>query len=129
MSQLRKMLLIRSHCKMCPLPTIRSRVFVLFATAKHARSYCRFFLYPWPSCFGGTSVGKSRHYYGSESRSRLLFFSISVGLDEEKNVYPLFYLKVLINIVWRETSLVARHKPVTTYTLFFYLTSLLKLQG
>ena len=28
----------RSHCKMCPLPTIRSRVFVLFATDKHARS-------------------------------------------------------------------------------------------
>ena len=45
MSQLRKMLilLIRSHCydcKMCPLPTIRSRVFVLFATDKHVRLYC-----------------------------------------------------------------------------------------
>ena len=43
LSQLRKMLilLIRSHCKMCPLPTIPSRVFVLFATDKHARSLCR----------------------------------------------------------------------------------------
>ena len=43
LSQLRKMLilLIRSHCKMCPLPTIQSRVFVLFATDKRARSYCR----------------------------------------------------------------------------------------
>ena len=43
LSQLRKMLILlfRSHCKMCPLPTIRSRVFVLFATDKHARSYCR----------------------------------------------------------------------------------------
>ena len=34
-------LLIRSHCKMCPLPTIRFHVFVLFATDKHGRSYCR----------------------------------------------------------------------------------------
>ena len=34
-------LLIRSHCKMCPLPTIRSCVFVLVATDKHARVYCR----------------------------------------------------------------------------------------
>ena len=33
-------LLIRSHCKMCPLPTIQSRVFLLFATDNHARSYC-----------------------------------------------------------------------------------------
>ena len=43
LSQLCKMLilLIRSHCKICPLPTIRSRVFVLFATDKLARSYCR----------------------------------------------------------------------------------------
>ena len=33
MSQLRKIsiLLIRSHCKICPLPTIRSHVFVLLA--------------------------------------------------------------------------------------------------
>ena len=40
LSQLRKMLIlhIRSHCKMCPLPTIQSCVFVLFATDKHARS-------------------------------------------------------------------------------------------
>ena len=43
LSLLRKMLilLIRSHCKICPVPTIRSRVFVLFATDKLARSYCR----------------------------------------------------------------------------------------
>ena len=43
LSQLRKMLilLIRSHCKICPLPTIRSCVFVLFATDKLARLYCR----------------------------------------------------------------------------------------
>ena len=43
LSQLHKMLilLIRSHCKVCPLPTIRSCVFVLFATDKHAKSYCR----------------------------------------------------------------------------------------
>ena len=34
-------LLNRSHCKTCPLPTIQSCVFVLFATDKHARSYCR----------------------------------------------------------------------------------------
>ena len=34
-------LLIRSHCKMCPLPTIRPRVFVLFGRDKHARSYNR----------------------------------------------------------------------------------------
>ena len=26
---------------MCPLPTTRSRVFVLFGTDRHARSYCR----------------------------------------------------------------------------------------
>ena len=43
LSQLRKMwiLLIRSHCKMCPLPTLQSRVFVLFATDKYARLYCQ----------------------------------------------------------------------------------------
>ena len=43
LSQLRKMLilLIRSHCKTWPLPTIRSRLFVLFATDKRARSYYR----------------------------------------------------------------------------------------
>ena len=43
LSELRKMLilLIRSHCKMCVLPTIQSHVFVLFATDKHARSSCR----------------------------------------------------------------------------------------
>ena len=43
LSQLRKMLvlLIRFHCKTCPLPTIQSRVFVLFATDKLARLYCR----------------------------------------------------------------------------------------
>ena len=42
LSQILKMLilLIGSHCKMCPLPTIRSRMFVLFATDKHARLYC-----------------------------------------------------------------------------------------
>ena len=34
-------LLIRSHCKMCPLPTIQSCVFVLVTTDKHARVYCR----------------------------------------------------------------------------------------
>ena len=34
-------LLIRSHCKMGPLPTIQTRMFVLFATDKHARLYCR----------------------------------------------------------------------------------------
>ena len=34
-------LLIKPHCKICPLPTILSRVFVLFATDKLARSYCR----------------------------------------------------------------------------------------
>ena len=32
---------IRSHCKMCPLPTIQCRVFVLFTTDKHVRLYCR----------------------------------------------------------------------------------------
>ena len=32
-------LLIRSLCKMCPLPTIQSRMFVLFATGKHAGLY------------------------------------------------------------------------------------------
>ena len=43
LSQLCKMLilLIRSHCKIFPLPTIQSRVFVLFATDKLARLYCR----------------------------------------------------------------------------------------
>ena len=43
LSQLRKMLilLIRSHCKMCPLPTIQPCVFVLFTRDKHARLYCR----------------------------------------------------------------------------------------
>ena len=42
LSQLRKMLvlLIRSHCKICPLPTIQSHMFVLFATDKLVRSYC-----------------------------------------------------------------------------------------
>ena len=33
-------LLITSHCKMCTLPKIQSRVFVLFATDRHARLYC-----------------------------------------------------------------------------------------
>ena len=42
LSQLRKMviLLISSYCKMCTLPTLRSRVFVCCAQYKHARSYC-----------------------------------------------------------------------------------------
>ena len=54
LSQLRKMLilLIRYHCKMCPLQTIRSRVFVLFATDKHSRSYCR----QWAHFTTGTNV-------------------------------------------------------------------------
>ena len=40
LSQLRKMLilLIRCHCKICPLPTIRSRVFVLFATGTNEQN-------------------------------------------------------------------------------------------
>ena len=33
-------LLIRSHCKRCPFPTIQSCVFVLFVTDKHARLFC-----------------------------------------------------------------------------------------
>ena len=43
LSLLRKMLilLIKSHCKICPLPTIRSCMFALFTTDKLARSYCR----------------------------------------------------------------------------------------
>ena len=47
LSQLRKMLIlhIRSHCKMRPLPTIQSCVFVFFATDKHAGSYCRQFVH------------------------------------------------------------------------------------
>ena len=42
LSQLRKMLilLISSYCKMCTLPTLRSRVFVCCEQYKHARSYC-----------------------------------------------------------------------------------------
>ena len=32
--------LISSYCKMCTLPTIRSRVFVCCEQYKHARSYC-----------------------------------------------------------------------------------------
>ena len=42
LSQLRKMLilLISSCCKMCTLPTPRSRVFVCCEQYKHARSYC-----------------------------------------------------------------------------------------
>ena len=41
-SQLRKMLilLISSYCKMCTLPTLRSRVFVCCEHYKHARWYC-----------------------------------------------------------------------------------------
>ena len=43
MCPLGKMLIlhIRSYCKTCPLSTIRSCVFVLFATDTLARSYCR----------------------------------------------------------------------------------------
>ena len=33
-------LLIRSHCKIFPLPTIQYRMFVLFTIDKHARLYC-----------------------------------------------------------------------------------------
>ena len=42
LSQVRKMLilLISSYCKMCTLPTLRSRVFVCCEQYKHARSYC-----------------------------------------------------------------------------------------
>ena len=42
LSQLCKMLilLISSHCKMCTLPTLRSRVFVCCEQYKHARLYC-----------------------------------------------------------------------------------------
>ena len=42
LSQLRKMLilLISSYCKMCTLPTLRSRVSVCCEQYKHARSYC-----------------------------------------------------------------------------------------
>ena len=42
LSQLLKMLilLISSYCKMCTLPTLRSRVFVCCEQYKHARSYC-----------------------------------------------------------------------------------------
>ena len=42
LSQLRKMLilLISSYCKMCTLPTLRSRVFVCCEQYKHTRSYC-----------------------------------------------------------------------------------------
>ena len=42
LSQLRKMLilLISFYCKMCTLPTLRSRVFVCCEQYKHARSYC-----------------------------------------------------------------------------------------
>ena len=42
LSQLRKMLilLISSYCKMCTLPTLRSRMFVCCEQYKHARSYC-----------------------------------------------------------------------------------------
>ena len=42
LSQLRKMLilLVSSYCKMCTLPTLRSRVFVCCEQYKHARSYC-----------------------------------------------------------------------------------------
>ena len=42
LSQLRKMLILlnSSYCKMCTLPTLRSRVFVCCEHYKHARSYC-----------------------------------------------------------------------------------------
>ena len=42
LSQLRKMLilLISYYCKMCTLPTLRSRVFVCCEQYKHARLYC-----------------------------------------------------------------------------------------
>ena len=42
LSQLRKILilLISSYCKMCTLPTLRSRVSVCCEQYKHARSYC-----------------------------------------------------------------------------------------
>ena len=42
LSQLRKMLilLISFYCKMCTLPTLRSRMFVCCAQYKHARSHC-----------------------------------------------------------------------------------------
>ena len=74
LSQLRKMLilLIRSHCKMCPLPTIRSRVFVLFATDKHARLYCR----QWAHFTKGTNE-QNQHFV--ELRQKLERFVTKSG--------------------------------------------------
>ena len=53
LSQHRKMLilLISSCCKMCTLPTIRSRAFVCCVQYKHARLYC----WQWPSFTMGSN--------------------------------------------------------------------------
>ena len=59
LSQLRKMLilLISSYCKMCTLPTLRSRVFVCCEQYKHARSYC----WQWTQFTMGPN-GQNQHF-------------------------------------------------------------------
>ena len=65
LSQLRKMLilLISSYCKMCTLPTLRSRVFVCCEQYKHARLYC----WQWTHFTMGP-YGQNQHF--AELRQR-----------------------------------------------------------
>ena len=52
---------------MCPLPTIRSRVFVLFATDKHARSLCR-------QCARFTKVTNEQNQHYAELRQKVCLY-------------------------------------------------------
>ena len=64
-------LLIRSHCKMCVLPTIQSHVFVLFATDKHARSSCR-------RCAHFTIGTNEQNQHFAELRQKSMFVHVHV---------------------------------------------------
>ena len=61
------MLLIRSHCKICPLPTILSRVFVLFATDTQARLYCR-------QCAHFTTGTNKQNQYFAQLRQKVCLY-------------------------------------------------------
>ena len=62
---------------MCLLPIIRSRVFVLFATDKHARSYCR-------QCAHFTTATNEQNQHFAVLRQKVCFYIhvvvIQIGL-------------------------------------------------
>ena len=75
LSQLRKMLilLISSFCKMCTLPTLRSRVFVCCEQYKHPRSYC----WQWTHF---TMVPNDQNQHFAELRQKLCLYIYVVVL-------------------------------------------------